>query len=57
MDPDVSAYVGSLEEVSWGIVLIATTMAMHGLGVILTLRAGIAMRRLRPSGANGSESS
>lgn len=33
------AYVTSLEEVLWGITLVAITMAMHGCGMILTLVA------------------
>ena len=30
-------YIASLEEVSWGIALVAITMAIHGLGMLLTL--------------------
>lgn len=30
-------YITSLEEVLWGITLVAITMAMHGLGMIFTL--------------------
>ena len=37
MDPFV--YVIGVEEVLWGIMLLAITMAMHGLGMIFTLRA------------------
>jgi hypothetical protein len=40
-----SAYVTSLEEVFWGVMLIALTMAIHGFGVILTLRAGSSLQR------------
>jgi hypothetical protein len=35
-----TAYVTSLDEVFWGVMLIALTMAVHGFGVIVTLRAG-----------------
>lgn len=31
-------YVTSLEEISWGIVLMSVTMLMHGFGMLLTLR-------------------
>ncbi len=40
-----STYVTSLDEVFCGVILIALTMAMHGVGVILTLRAGVALQR------------
>lgn len=42
-------YVTSLDEVFWGVILIALTMAIHGFGVIVTLRAGAALQR-RQSG-------
>ncbi len=32
------AYVTSLDEVTWGVMLIALTMVIHGFGVIVTLR-------------------
>jgi hypothetical protein len=38
-------YVTSLDEVFWGVILIALTMAIHGFGVIVTLRAGAALQR------------
>ena len=40
-----STYVTSLDEVFWGVILIALTMAVHGFGVIVTLRAGAALQR------------
>jgi hypothetical protein len=33
-------YVISLEEVAWGLVLIAITMTLHGLGMLLATQAG-----------------
>jgi hypothetical protein len=39
------AYVTSLEEVLWGALLVALTMAVHGLGVVVTLRASGALKR------------
>ena len=44
-----TTYVTSLDEVFWGVILIALTMALHGFGVIVTLRAGAALQR-RQSG-------
>ena len=44
-DPSTDFYVTSLDEVFWGVILIALTMAIHGFGVILTLRAGGALQR------------
>ena len=38
-------YVTSLEEVLWGAFLVALTMAIHGIGVVVTLRAGGALQR------------
>jgi lysylphosphatidylglycerol synthetase-like protein (DUF2156 family) len=35
----------SLDEALWGLLLIALTMVVHGVGVSLTLRAGEHMRR------------
>jgi hypothetical protein len=41
-------HVISFEEIGWGITLIAITMAIHALGMLLTLTAGDAMqKRLR----------
>jgi len=42
--PAASIYVTSLDEVLWGAFLIALTMAIHGVGVIVTLRAGGTVR-------------
>jgi hypothetical protein len=39
------SYVHSLDEALWGLLLIAMTMVVHGIGVSLTLRAGAHMRR------------
>lgn len=44
----VPIYLMSLEEASWGVALVALTMAVHGLGVVATLLAGRALQRLRP---------
>ena len=33
------SYVTSLEEVFWGAALVAVTMAVHGCGMLATLRA------------------
>ena len=49
-DPLTAAYVTSLDEVFWGVILIALTMAIHGFGVILTLRAGGALQRRETDG-------
>jgi hypothetical protein len=35
----------SLEEAGWGLLLIAATMALHGLGVRAALKVGLSMRR------------
>jgi len=40
-----SIYVTSLEEVLWGALLVALTMAMQGIGVVVTLRASGALQR------------
>jgi hypothetical protein len=37
-DPSAPLYVISLEEILWGVILIAVTMVMHGFGMILTLQ-------------------
>lgn len=44
----VPVYVTSIEEVLWGALLIALTMAVHGGGVIVALRAGSALRWRQP---------
>lgn len=49
-------YVTSLEEVLWGITLVAITMAIHGCGMILTLVASKLLERSNnadPSFARG----
>lgn len=38
-------YVISLEEVAWGLVLIAITMTLHGLGMLLATQAGEGVAR------------
>jgi hypothetical protein len=50
-DPTVYPhYVISLEEVSWGVLLVAITMTLHGLGMVATLRtSNFAKRRFEPS--------
>lgn len=40
-----TTYVTSLEEVLWGALLVALTMATHGLGVVATLRASGTLKR------------
>lgn len=44
-DVSTAYYVTSLDEVFWGVILIALTMAMHGLGIVVTLRVGGALQR------------
>jgi len=39
-------YVISLNEIMWGGLLMAVTMVIHGTGMILTLRASYALKRL-----------
>jgi len=39
-------YVISVEEVAWGIVLIAATMAMHAFAMPATLQASNALQRI-----------
>ena len=46
MDP-----VTSLEEILWGITLVAITMAIHGCGMLATLFACHALRQQRPGGS------
>jgi hypothetical protein len=38
-------YVISLEEIGWGLVLIAITMTLHGLGMLLATQAGQGVAR------------
>jgi hypothetical protein len=42
--PATPLYVTSLEEIFWGGLLVAVTMAMHGFGVLLVLRANGALK-------------
>lgn len=44
-------YVTSLEEVIWGITLVAITMAIHGCGMLATLFACHAVKKQGPEGA------
>ena len=37
-------YVTGIEEVLWGGILVAITLAMHGFGMLLTLRTGNALK-------------
>jgi hypothetical protein len=37
MDPTEAIYVTSLEEILWGILLVAVTMIVHGLGMVWTI--------------------
>jgi len=37
-------YVTSLEEIFWGGILVAITMAMHGFGMLAVLRANLAVK-------------
>lgn len=39
------SYIHSFDEAFWGLLLIAATIAVHGIGVSVTLRAGVRMRR------------
>ena len=45
---DDLTYVTSLEEVSWGLALIAVTMIIHAVAMPATLEACAALRRRRP---------
>ena len=45
---ELSTYVMSLDEVLWGIVLIAITMIMHALGMVITLRLSQRLRERMP---------
>jgi len=42
--PDATVYVTSLREISWGVMLVAITMIIHGFGMILTLRVNNAFK-------------
>jgi hypothetical protein len=44
----IPPYVTSIEEVLWGAFLIALTMALHGGGVIVALRASDVLRWKKP---------
>ena len=39
-----SLYVTRIEEILWGALLVAITLAMHGFGMLLTLRASYAFK-------------
>ena len=41
---DTTMYITSLREILWGIMLVATTMIIHGFGMILTLRVNNAFK-------------
>jgi len=43
---DAAPYITSIDEVFWGLLLIALTMVIHGAGVAVTLRVGQVLRRL-----------
>jgi voltage-gated potassium channel len=43
--PDDATYVTSLEEITWGIGLVAVTLAMHGIGMIATLLVSARFKR------------
>ena len=43
--PDATMYVTSLQEILWGVMLVATTMIIHGFGMILTLRVNNALKQ------------
>ena len=45
------SYATSLEEVAWGITLVAVTMAIHGCGMLATLLACHAVKQHGPEGA------
>ena len=48
---DATIYATSIEEVLWGAFLVALTMAIHALGVIVTLRASGALKRRESAGS------
>ena len=41
---DATVYVTSLREIVWGVMLVASTMIIHGFGMILTLRVNNAFK-------------
>ena len=41
---DEALYVTGIKEVLWGVVLVAITLALHGFGMLLTLRASSAFK-------------
>ncbi|MCA9160164.1 MAG: hypothetical protein KDA72_17640 [Planctomycetales bacterium] len=45
IDPFDSTYVTSFEEILWGVVLVAITMIIHGVGMVLTLQMGTAFEK------------
>lgn len=45
------SYATSIEEVAWGITLVAITMAIHGCGMLATLLACHAVKQHGPEGA------
>ena len=45
------SYATSIEEVAWGITLVAVTMAIHGCGMLATLLACHAVKQHGPEGA------
>src|SRR3974377_1766469 len=52
--PTPPQYVTSLEEIFWGGLLIAITMAMHGFGMLSVVRANNALKeRLEPTPSFG----
>lgn len=42
---EAAPYITSLDEVFWGLLLIALTMVIHGAGVAVTLRVGQTLHR------------
>lgn len=44
MQPNEPLYVIGIEEVTWGIMLVAVSMVMHGFGMLLTLRVSHALK-------------
>jgi len=42
--PEPSQYVTSVDEIIWGGLLIAITMAMHGFGMLTVVRANGALK-------------
>jgi hypothetical protein len=51
---DTALYVTSVHEIGWGLLLVAVSLAMHGTGMILTLRVnGLYKHRFEPTPALG----